>query len=131
MNEIIKHFIITEIFEILVALIIGIRESQNIKLIFVINVITNILLNTFLIFVARKQVLYMSAYTGMDIFTWYYIIVFVLEIIILFIEASVYFKKMKLSNKCIFYNLKEKYFTYFLISLILNVSSILGGRLWR
>ena len=63
--EIIKHFVITEIFEIAFALIIGIREKKNIGLIFIVNVITNIPLNLFLIFVAREQVLYLSAYTGL------------------------------------------------------------------
>lgn len=128
--EIIKHFVITEIFEIAFALIIGIREKKNIGLIFIVNVITNIPLNLFLIFVAREQVLYLSAYTGIDIFTWYYIIIFVLEIIIVFVEASIYFKMMDLSNKCIFYKLKGKYIAYLLISLVLNLSSIVGGRLF-
>lgn len=127
--ETIKHFVITEIFEIAFALIIGIREKKNIGLIFIVNVITNIPLNLFLIFVAREQVLYLSAYTGIDIFTWYYIITFVLEIIILFVEASIYFKLMDLSGKCIFYKLKGKYIAYFIISLILNLSSVVGGRL--
>ena len=127
--EIIKHFVITEIFEIAIALVIGIREKKNIWLIFIVNVITNIPLNLFLTFVARRQVLYLSAYTGIDIFTWYYIITFVLEIIILFVEASIYFKLMDLSGKCIFYKLKGKYIAYFIISLILNLSSVVGGRL--
>ena len=128
--EIIKHFIITEVFEIAIALIIGIREKKNLGFIFIVNAITNIPLNLFLIFVAKKQVLYLSAYTGIDIFTWYYIIIFVLEIIIVFVEASIYFKMMDLSDKCIFYKLKGKYIAYFLISLILNLSSVIGGRLF-
>ena len=128
--EIIKHFVITEIFEIAIALVIGIREKKNIGLIFIVNVITNIPLNLFLIFVARRQVLYLSAYTGIDIFTWYYIIIFVLEIIIVFVEASIYFKMMDLSDKCIFYKLKGKHIAYLLISLVLNLSSIIGGRLF-
>ena len=128
--EIIKHFIITEVFEIAIALIIGIREKKNLGLIFIVNAITNIPLNLFLIFVASKQVLYLSAYTGIDIFTWYYIIIFVLEIIIVFVEASIYYNMMDLSDKCIFYKLKGKYIAYFLISLILNLSSVIGGRLF-
>ena len=93
------------------------------------NVITNIALNALLIFVVSRQVLYLSGNTGIDIFTWYYIIAMILEIIIIFVEASVYYKMMKLSSKCILYKLKCRFALCFLISLILNISSIIIGRL--
>ena len=129
MLEILKHLIITEIVEIVVAYALGIREKKNIKLIFVINAITNITLNALLIFVVSKQVLYLSGYTGISIFIWYNTIVIVLEIIIVFIEAAFYYDNVDLSNKYIF-NIKiDKFGSYLLISLILNISSIIVGRL--
>ena len=67
-NEILKHLLITEIFELVAAYIIGIRKKQNIKLIFIVNVVTNITLNSFLIFIVRKQVLYLSGYTGQNVY---------------------------------------------------------------
>ena len=129
-NEILKHLLITEIFELVAAYIIGIRKKQNIKLIFIVNVVTNITLNLFLIFIVRKQVLYLSGYTGIDIFTWYYIILLLLEIIIVFVEANIYYKKMKLDDRRVFYKQKNKHLVYIFISLILNLSSVLGGRLF-
>jgi len=130
MMEIIKHFVITEIFEIAFALIMRIRERKNIELIFLVNAITNVPLNLFLIFIVQKQVLYLSGYTGIDIFTWYYIIIIVLEIIIVFVEASIYYKRMDLGSNCIFYKLKGKFIAYLLIALLLNLSSILCGRIF-
>ena len=129
MLEILKHLIITEIVEIVVAYALGITEKKNIILIFMINAITNITLNALLIFVVSKQVLYLSGYTGISIFIWYNTIVIVLEIIIVFIEAAFYYDNVDLSNKYIF-NIKiDKFGSYLLISLILNISSIIVGRL--
>ena len=129
MLEISKHLLITEIVEIGVAYLIGIREKKNLIIIFVVNMITNITLNVLLIFVVSRQVFYLSGNTGIDIFTWYYIIVAILEIIIIFVEAIVYYHMMKLSINCIFYKMKNRFALYLLISLILNVSSIIIGRL--
>ena len=129
MLEILKHLIITEIVEIVVAYALGITEKKNIILIFMINAITNITLNALLIFVVSKQVLYLSGYTGISIFIWYNTIVILLEIIIVFIEAAFYYDNVDLGNKFIF-NIKiDKFGSYLLISLILNISSIIVGRL--
>lgn len=127
--EILKHLLVTEIVELAIAYLIGIREKNNLIIILIINVITNITLNLLLIFVVSRQVLYLSGNTGIDIFIWYYIIVVALEIIIIFVEAFVYYKMIKLSINCIFYKTKDRFALYLLISLILNVSSILVGRL--
>ena len=127
MLEILKHLVITEIVEIVVAYALGITEKKNIKLIFMINAITNIMLNALLIFVVSKQVLYLSGYTGISIFIWYNTIVILFEIIIVFIEAAFYYDNVDLGNKYIF-NIKiDKFGSYLLISLILNISSIIVG----
>lgn len=126
--EILKHLAITEVVEIGIAYLIGIREKKNLILILIVNAITNITLNMFLIFVVSRQVLYLSGNTGIDMFTWYYMIVAILEIIIVFVEAFVYYKMMTLSAKCIFYKLRNKFILCLLISLILNIGSIVVGR---
>ena len=130
MFEIIKHLIITETVEISVSYIIGIRENKNIKLIFIINLITNVILNVILIYVVSNQVLYLSGWIGVDIFVCYNIIVAVFEIIIIFIEAFFYYKKIGFNKNYIFYKKKNKFYSYFLISLILNISSIIVGRIF-
>ena len=129
MLEILKHLIITEVVEIGVSYFLGIREAKNIKLIFIINAITNIILNAVLIFIVSNQVLYLSGYTGISIFVWYNIIVVVFEIIILFIEAIFYYKKINVTDKYILYKYKNSFYSYIALSLILNTSSILVGRI--
>ena len=131
MQELLKHLIITEVVEIGIAYLLGIRDNKNILLIFVINMITNIPLNIILMFVVTKQVLYLSGYTGINIFTWYYIIVAVLEIAILFIEALFFYKKINIKKGCVFYKQRKNFYTYILFSLILNISSIIVGRIFE
>lgn len=129
MYEILKHLIITEVVEVGAALLLGVREKKNIILIFIINMITNILLNVILIFIVSNQVLYLSGYTGISIFVWYNIIVAFFEIIILFIEAIFYYKKINVTDKYILYKYKNSFYSYIALSLILNTSSILVGRI--
>ena len=74
--------------------------------------------------------LYLSGYTGIDIFAWHYVILMLLEVTIVFVEANIYYKKMKLDDRCVFYKQKNKHLVYIFISLILNLSSVLGGRLF-
>ena len=127
MIEILKHLIITEAVEIGIAFLLGVKGKKNIINIFVINMITNVPLNFILIFIISNQVLYLSGYTGINIFIWYYIIVAVLEFFILFLEAIFYFKKIIFTEKCVFYKKKDRFYSYILMSLILNVSSIVAG----
>lgn len=128
MYEILKHLIITEVVEIGVAFLLGVREKKNIILIFIINMITNIPLNVILIYIVSNQVLYLSGYTGISIFVWYNIIVAFFEIIILFVEAIFYYKRINFNNNCFFYKYKNNFSIYFFMSFILNISSIIIGR---
>ena len=128
MYEILKHLIITEVVEIGVAFLLGVREKKNIILIFIINMITNIPLNVILIYIVSNQVLYLSGYTGISIFVWYNIIVAFFEIIILFVEANFYYKRIIFNNNCFFYKYKNNFSIYFFMSFILNISSIIIGR---
>lgn len=128
MYEILKHLIITEVVEIGVAFLLGVREKKNIVLIFIINMITNIPLNVILIYIVSNQVLYLSGYTGISIFVWYNIIVAFFEIIILFVEAIFYYKRINFNKNCFFYKYKNSFPTYFFMSFILNISSIIIGR---
>ena len=130
MLEILKHLIITEAVEIGIAFLLGIRGKKNIINIFVINMITNVPLNFILIFIVSNQVLYLSGYTGISIFFWYYMIVAVLEFFILFLEAIFYFKKIIFTEKCVFHKQKDKFYSYVFMSLILNISSIVVGILF-
>ena len=128
MYEILKHLIITEVVEIGVAFLLGVREKKNIILIFIINMITNIPLNVILIYIVSNQVLYLSGYTGISIFVWHNIIVAFFEIIILFVEAIFYYKRINFNNNCFFYKYKNNSSTYFFMSFSLNISSIIIGR---
>lgn len=134
----IKHFLITEIVEILVSALIGIRGFKNYRLIFIVNAITNIPLNLLLIYVVRKQSLYLSSVTGLRYFDIYNVIVLILEIIIVFIEAIIYYGRMELDDKFILSKLfKEskvncdgEFKVFLILSFILNLSSVLVGRLF-
>ncbi len=130
MYEILKHLIITEVVEIGVAFLLGVREKKNIILIFIINMITNIPLNVILIYIVSNQVLYLSGYTGISIFVWYNIIVAFFEIIILFVEAIFYYKRINFNKNCFFYKYKNNFSRYFFMSFILNISSIIVGRIF-
>ena len=81
-----------------------------------------------MIYAVSRQVLYLSGWTGINIFVWYNIILIVFEIFIIFIEAIFYYKKIDFSDKYIFYKQKNKFYSFFLMSLILNISSIIVGR---
>ncbi len=115
----IKHFLITEIVELIVSALIGIRGFKNFRLIFIANAITNIPLNLLLIYVVRKQSLYLSSLTGFRYFDIYNAIVLILEIIIIFVEATIYYRRMKLGG----------FKKFLILSLVLNTSSILVGKL--
>lgn len=130
MYEILKHLIVTEVVEVGVAFLLGVREKKNLILIFIINMITNVLLNAILVYIVSNQVLYLSGYTGISIFFWYNIIAAFFEIIILFVEAIFYYKRINFNKNCFFYKYKNKFFPSFFMSLILNISSIIIGRIF-
>ena len=96
-----RSLILTIIIEVIVGIIIGIRNKKDILNIVLVNMITNPIVNIVPIT--------LNVYVSLKART---ISIYILEVIVLFTEALIY-KKV----------LKYKKINYFLISLILNLSS--------
>ena len=103
----IKSLLITIIIELLIAWLLKIRDKKDILNIILVNVFTNLLLNAIII--------YVNIFHGVRERN---ISLIILEIFIVFIEGFVYSKV-----------LKYKRINFYLLSLILNISSYLLGEI--
>ena len=104
---IVRSLILTVIIEVLVALIIGIRGKKDILNVILVNLITNPIVNVTIITI--------NIYVGLLARN---ITLYILEILVLLIEALIYRKV-----------LNYKKINWFLVSLILNLSSFGIGEL--
>ncbi len=114
---IIKNLFLTVLIESILSFFIGIRNINNIKVIALTNVITNISLS----FISIVLVFYYKDLYGKSIV--------LLEGLIIFIEAYVFSKK--LNREDVFFNknfIKNNFFVSFLLSIILNTVTIFLSR---
>ena len=100
--------LLTEVIEIGIGCIIGIRKKWDVLLIFLVNIITNLSLNL-LLFILRSKGFIDEGYL---------LIYLVLEPLIILVEWLFYRWFMECD--------KNK----FIVSLTLNLGSIIGGLLW-
>lgn len=110
MRTLLEPLILTVILEAAGAFVIGIRERKNQYLILLTNCITNPILSLITVFFLYKVFSFHTAQ---------YVICLILEPLIVITEGMIYRSKMKTDRNP------------FVISFILNLTSILGGTLWR
>lgn len=109
---ILKPLIPTIIIESIVAYILKIRNKDELINIALINIITNTILTLII-----QSIVYYFGIDSINVLT--YIIVPILEIIIIVIESILFKKYLKESRN------------YIVISFILNISSYIGGIIWK
>ena len=98
--------IVTLIIELSEALLLGVKNKKDLLNIFLVNILTNLLLNSILILV------------GIFLGNIYWIISLIILEIIVFISEGLIYKKV----------LKYKKINPYLLSLILNISSLIIGQ---
>ena len=104
---IIRSLLITVIIEVLIALILKIKDKKDILNIILVNIFTNLLLNAIIIYI---NIFYGIRERNVNLIF--------LEIFIVFIEGFVYSKV-----------LRYKKFNVYLLSIILNLSSYILGEI--
>ena len=107
--------------------ILFVRKSENYIRLFIINVITNLSLNIISNLTNLKISLYMSGYLGVKLLFASNIQIYILEVIIVIVEALYYNKNMLDEDKFILNNIKNKKLRCYVYSLILNALSYFGG----
>lgn len=124
---IITPLIITLTLESIMSYILFVRKSENYIRLFIINVITNLSLNIISNLTNLKISLYMSGYLGVNLLLASNIQIYILEVIIVIVEALYYNKNMLDEDKFILNNIKNKKLRCYVYSLILNALSYFGG----
>ena len=120
---------ITLVLESLMSLCLLVRKKENYKRIFIINIITNPLLNLICNLTNWKISLYMSGYLGIDVFLASNIQIYILEVLIVMVEGMYYNKYMLVEDKFILNFIKGKKMRSIVYSLILNMTSYFGGKM--
>lgn len=120
---------ITLVLESLMSLCLLVIKIENYKRIFIINIITNPLLNLICNLTNWKISLYMSGYLGIDVFLASNIQIYILEVLIVIIEGMYYNKYMLVEDKFILNFIKGKKMRSIVYSLILNMTSYFGGKM--
>ena len=108
-----KYFLITNIIEILISILLGIRKLKNFLCIILINFVTNISINLILL--------------NFNIKTFFKI---VLEIIIMIIECYLYYKCFEVEDKFFLKKIPNKKIIFLLYSIIINILSFFIGMLF-
>ena len=108
-----KYFLITNIIEILISILLGIRKLKNFLCIILINFVTNISINLIILNFNIKTFLKI-----------------VLEIIIMIIESYLYYKCFEVENKFFLKKITNKKIIFLLYSIIINILSFFIGMLF-
>ena len=108
-----KYFLITNIIEILISILLGIRKLKNFLCIILINFVTNISINLIIL--------------NFNIKTFFKI---VLEIIIMIIECYLYYKCFEVEDKFFLKKIPNKKIIFLLYSIIINILSFFIGMLF-
>ena len=124
---IIIPLIITLALESIMSYILFVRKSENYIRLFIINVITNLSLNIISNLTNLKISLYMSGYLGVKLLFASNIQLYILEVIIVIVEALYYNKNMLDEDKFILNYIKNKKLRCYVYSLMLNALSYFGG----
>ena len=124
---IIIPLIITLALESIMSYILFVRKSENYIRLFIINVITNLSLNIISNLTNLKISLYMSGYLGVKLLFASNIQIYILEVIIVIVEALYYNKNMLDEDKFILNYIKNKKLRCYVYSLMLNALSYFGG----
>lgn len=121
--------IITLIFECIMNYILRVNKCYNYKLTILINVITNSIFNIIQIVYLFKISACFSACFGVSVRYVYDIMIYLLEIIIIYVE-SIFYNKYMISEKSFLLNfIKNKKYRCLFYSAILNLISYFGGKI--
>ena len=120
---------ITLILESLMSFCLLVRKKENYKRLFLINIITNPLLNLICNLINWKISLYICGYLGIDVFLASNIQIYILEVLVVIVEGMYCNKYMLPEDKFVLNVIKSKKARNFVYSLLLNMTSYFGGKM--